>query len=386
MRTTMWKCFVWGTVLLAVGGAKLASATDITEAMCAPADPPKPAKVSPELVCSTKEDDGLAAIAFGSGGKVIVTGGFHLAGSDHGMVRLRDPATGKSTEAFQFPYRIEAIALSPDGKQLVVGSGGLLQGPRAKPSLVVPGRLTVLSFPDGRELFNLKGGSHSYSALAFSPDGKLLAVGGSRADDTGAPREMTPIVIWDPATGKEKLTLKGQPGTIYGVAFSPDGKTLAVVSTLTGERVGLSGVGHARLWDVDSGKDLIELKGDPGPVWQVSFAPNGKLVATGGADGNVRLWDPATGKELAKLNLGTPVVNALAFSSDGKLIGASGGNKLRADRPGVLKVWELETRKEHCELSGHETNVRTLAFSPDSTRLAAGESNGTLRVWSLGNN
>jgi RNA polymerase sigma factor (sigma-70 family) len=401
VRTTMWKWVAGAASLLVLGGgavlAAVLTAVDrpdqkppkqtpaAPEPVRVPVDPPRPVKVKPELICTSKEDSGLSTVAFGPGGKVIVTGGSSAAGPDHGTVRLRDPATGKPTATFPFPWGVEAVALSPDGKQLAIGTGGLFQGPRAKPYNFAPGRLAVLSFPAGKEVFALKGGSSSYPALAFSADGKLLAVGGGPSDDTGAPLDVTPVVIWDPATGKRKVALKGQPGYIRGVAFSPDGKTLAVVSVVPRERPGQAGFGHAHLWDVQSGKDLLELKGDGGPIWHVAFAPSGKLVVTGGVDGNARLWDPATGKELARLKSGAPVVSALAFSPDGRLLAVGGGDPGDAAAPGVLRIWDVEMRKELAELRGHETTVRGLAFSPDGARLAVGEIRGALSVWSLGN-
>jgi RNA polymerase sigma factor (sigma-70 family) len=398
--TTLWKWIVGATALLVVAcGAVFASVltavappdrpppgrTPVIERVRVPADPPQPVKVKPELVCSSKEDDGLGAVAFGPGGKVIVTGGSRTTLTNPGVVRLRDPATGKPTAAFPFPYAVEAVAVSPNGKQLAVGTSGIFQGPRAKPYRFAPGRSAVLSLPDGKELFALKGGSGAYVALAFSPDGKLLAVGGGPTDNTGAPRDITPVVIWDTAKGKEKQTLKGQPGYVRGVAFSPDGKTLAVVSLVPRDRPGQTGFGHAHLWDVESGKDLFELKGDGGPIWGVAYAPDGKLVVTGGTDGNARLWDPTTGREIDQLKSGAPVVTALTFSPDGKLLAVGGGDPGDAEEAGILKVWDVEARKELAELTGHKTTVRGVAFAPDGARLAVVESNGTLRVWSLGN-
>jgi RNA polymerase sigma factor (sigma-70 family) len=399
MRTMMWK-WVAGVALLVIGSsaviAAVLAATDRSEnalpiqyasvepirVSAAPRDPPRPAVLHSELLFSSREDSALQTLAFGPGGKVLVTGGSRLSPKDNGTVRLRDPATGKPTATFPLPLEVLAIAISPDGKQLSVGTSGILQGPRAKPYNVAPGRLAILSFPDGKVLFNLKGGSNSYPAIAYRPDGKLLAVGGSPADEKGLPRDVTPVTLWDATTGKEMLKLKGQPGYIRGVAFSPDGKTLAVAS-MGQDRPGQPWLGYAHLWDVERGKDLIELKVEE-EVWSVAFSPDGKLVATGGGNGNIRLWDPATGKELAKLKSGAPAICALVFSPDGRMLAAGGGDPGNGEATGALKVWDVETWKELAELKGHEGTVRGLAFSPDGARLAVGDQHGTLKVWSLG--
>jgi RNA polymerase sigma factor (sigma-70 family) len=399
VATTAWKWVAGAASVLVVGGGLAVAATLATgdrpadrpqnpPAAAEPgrgqAAPPRPIVLRPEILGTSRDDSMLEAARFGPGGKVLVTGGSLVAGPNHGAVRFRDPSTGKPTATVPFPEGVEAVAVSPDGKTLAVGTRGILQGPRAKPFRVVPGRLALLSFPSGKELFDLKGRSHSYPVVEFSPDGKLLAVGYSPADETGAPRDVTPVGIWDPATGKVKATLEGQPGYIRGLAFSPDGTTLAVVSQVPRERPGQVGSGHARLWDVGTGKVLAELKGHTGPVWHAAFAPGGKLVATGGADGIVRLWDPATGTEVTAIKSGADVVTAVAFSPDGRLLAAGGGDPGDAAVAGVLKVWDVETRKVLAELAGHEGTVRAAAFSPDGSRLAVGDQRGILKVWSLG--
>jgi RNA polymerase sigma factor (sigma-70 family) len=397
--TTPWK---WAAgiaaALVVTGGAVVAA---VLASGDRPADPPAappqkqpaavpaaapaaPVTLRPELLYSSRDDSSVDAVTFGPGGKLLVTGAHIVAGPNHGAVRLRDPANGKPTLTVPFPHSVMAVALSPNSKLLVVGTGGLLQGPRGKPYRVEAGRLVLLALPEGKQVFDLKGGSHSYPAVAFSPDGTRLAAGESSATEKGAYREDSPVGIWDPATGKQTARLKGQPGYVRGVAFSPDGKTLAVVSTVARERPGLPGFGHARLWDVETGKELVVLKGHTGPVWAAAFAPDGKRVATGGADGTVRLWDPQSGKELASIVSGAEVVTAVAFSPDGRLLAVGGGDPGDDAVLGLLKVWDVETRRELAALPGHERTVRAVAFSPDGSQLAVGEHRGTLRVWSLG--
>ena len=107
--------------------------------------------------------------------------------------------------------------------------------------------------------------------MAFSPDGQRLASGSW--DQT--------IRLWDVASGRSLLELKGHSAYVSSVAFSPDGQRLASGS----------GDNTIRLWDVASGRSLLELKGHSASVDSVAFSPDGKLLASGSWDKTIRLWD-----------------------------------------------------------------------------------------------
>src|SRR5262249_15328075 len=115
--------------------------------------------------------------------------------------------------------------------------------------------------------------------IAYSPDGKWLAT--ASGDRT--------VVVWDAATGKRLLTLRGHGNAAYAVAFAPDGKTL------------VWGSKEIHVWDATSGKELRRFGGDKGPYYSVNLAADGRLLATAGYASGVRLWDPATGKEVGRL-------------------------------------------------------------------------------------
>jgi WD40 repeat protein len=118
----------------------------------------------------------------------------------------------------------------------------------------------------------LVGQGGSPAAVAFSPDGRLLAT----ASHDGTAR------LWDPATGEQQRTLTRNPGpgrAVWGVAFSPDGHLLATAGH----------DGTARLWDPATGEQQRTLSQDCA-VWGVAFSPDGHLLATAG-DGGTRLWD-----------------------------------------------------------------------------------------------
>src|SRR5262249_34218828 len=138
--------------------------------------------------------------------------------------------------------------------------------------------------------------------VAFSPSGELLATGGS--EQRGIVR------LYDAASGKELRQFRGHKASIFRVAFSPDGKTLA--SGGMGVLLGLRGgeeefeVTPVRLWDVASGKQRFQF-GDPHEyVHALAFSPDGKTLATGldprGRGPAMRLWEAATGKERAAVS------------------------------------------------------------------------------------
>jgi WD40 repeat protein len=107
--------------------------------------------------------------------------------------------------------------------------------------------------------------------VAFAPDGKTIAAGSM----DGLAR------LWDADTGREILTLRGHTGTVGSIAFSPDGKTILTASY---DRT-------ARLWDVQTGQTIRILTGHTDAVYSVAFAGNDRTMATGSYDGTLRLWD-----------------------------------------------------------------------------------------------
>jgi WD40 repeat protein len=206
--------------------------------------------------------------------------------------------------------------------------------------------------------------------LAFSPDGKTLAVKGVGF----GPKDV--VYLNDPETGKVLRRLRdvrvggfkrlgfysgGAPG--HRVAFSPDGKWVATAGSET-----------IRLWETATGKERLRESGHCGAVIALTLAPGSGLPASVGTDDMVRLWDPATKKERSRFPLPEETTCA-ALSPDGRL--AALGN---AD--GSVRLHETATGKELHKLPGHPYGVAVVAFSPDGKVLASrGTSDDRIRLY-----
>ncbi|MGE0883455.1 MAG: AAA-like domain-containing protein [Blastocatellales bacterium] len=202
------------------------------------------------------------------------------------------------------------------------------------------------------DLWTVKQGN-SNGSMVFLRDNKRLAIG---SDDNL-------IVIWDIASGKKIMTLKGHSSGIQSIAVSPDGHYLASASADK----------TAKIWDLGSGNELVTLKGHQNLIVSIRFSPDGSRIATASFDGKAILWDVKTGRKL--LILQHPAeVTCLDFSPDGKML-ATGCFDW------IARIWNLSTGSIDKVLKGHSAYVTSLRYSPDGKTLVTGGGDLSARFW-----
>ena len=344
-----------------------------------------------ELNLLSEVPDYVQAIAFSHDGSTIASSGY----SPNDVIGLWDTDTGKLRGTLEGYGEILALAFSPDGTILASSESGPDH----------PIRLWHVAEQQlQRTLFGHTGWT---DALSFSPDGKTL-VSGSK-DNT--------IRLWDVHTGKLKHLLEEHRDDVNAVTFSPDGKLLASGSRdgsiqLWDVRIGalfavleqntrfpmeVEAIAFSPdcttlasaiadqiwLWDISTRQVTRILEGHTADVTTVTFAPDGRTIASAGWDWTLRLWDTFTGKLRKTIGEHTSAVNTVAFSPNGKTIASASRGLIHLWRPkdGLLRLWYARTGEHIEHFIDHIDYVRTVVFSPDGKLIASGDFDSRLRLW-----
>jgi WD40 repeat protein len=200
-----------------------------------------------------------------------------------------------------------------------------------------------------------KWGEDTAYSLAFAPNGKSLAVGSSVGIHLLQTEDLSELSVW-------------QSGArVRGLAFSPEGTILA--AALFDDTI--------RIRSASNGQLLRTLRGHANWVRDVAISPRGDVLASASDDDTIRLWRISDGALLRTIQEGTQGVRCVAFSTDGVVLASGLEN-------GNIGIWRVADGKLLQILKGHTDWVRTVDFSPDGKLLASGSFDKTARIWSLG--
>ncbi|MEO1165198.1 MAG: WD40 repeat domain-containing protein, partial [Chloroflexota bacterium] len=226
------------------------------------------------------------------------------------------------------------------------------------------GNVYIWAYPSGELLFTLEDNDEVHT-VDYSPDGRLLASGGNTHD----------LIIWNVATGEMIRTLEGHTGVILNVVFSADGSRIVSSSgdrTLSGQDPVEEQDRTVRVWDVESGEELVRITPNSGFVRALDFSPTGDTVAYGVWDntnsGTVRVHDAETGEERIRFNAHTTSISTIAYSVDGTQIASIGWDR-------TLRFWDLVQEIEVDSFVGFADRVLAIDYSANGESLAIGVGN-----------
>jgi WD40 repeat protein len=275
-----------------------------------------------------------------------------------------------------------SVAFSADGKLLAIGD--------------TKGDIHLWRVSDGKPLLTYKGHKGWVVSVSFNPAGTVLA--SSSIDQS--------IKLWDVSTGDCLNTLQGYIGAVMSAAFSPDGTILAsghadrtvrlwrsgqCFQVLQGhedivEAVAFSPKGHllasgsddgtVRLWNVDTGDCIQLLEGHQDIIWSLAFSHNGNVLASGSEDKTTKLWNVETGSCVKTFTGHTHTVFAVSFSHDGSTLATGSGDR-------TIRLWDLKTAQCFKTLTGHNHWVRSVAFHPERLILASSSGDEMVKLWEI---
>jgi RNA polymerase sigma factor (sigma-70 family) len=360
-----------GLALQSPGIDAVAVLTDVDPPAALKSDMPVPVRTQPKQAAAPLQHAGpVTCVAIAPDGKTAASG----SEEPDTTVRLWDAATGREIHRVDVQCAVIALAWSRDGKVAAGCDDRTIRIIEAKSGNALGNLRGHQDVVTGKEWFP-PGTHRGVSSLVFADDDKTLISAGY--DGT--------IRLWDVPGRKELQQFSIAENRIHRLALSRDGKTLAAGCE------DMAGVAHhaVRLWDMTTGKpirpDLPRFKGiySNGPVLALAFTPDGKRLAVGGFDNEVIVWDVSTGKAAGSYRAGfLMVMHALAYSPKGDRLAAGCSD-------GRIHFWDAATAKPvryvaaHGPSSARVAGVSAIAFAPDGRTLVSGGSDHRVRVWEV---
>jgi WD40 repeat protein len=320
----------------------------------------------------------LTALCFAADGQLLA------AGDESGAIHRWEVTSGRRLPvAGDGRAAAGPLALSPDGRSLAVAG---LDGPIGLYDLAA-----LRDRPDSAGRGRLIGLSSAAVGLAWSGDGRSIAAG----DGSGS------VVVWDVATAAVRDRAKLPEGRLGFLAFADPGRLLTapepsgpvrVLEPASGGRsqpiLGaplavtadrrllalVAGEGRVRLVESAGGRERLTLPGAAGEA--AAFAPDGRSLFVGMADGAVRRWDIVAGQPAGAWSGLRDRVTALAVSPDGLAV-------VTASAGGAVRLWDAAQGRLVKVFRGHHGAVRQVAFSGDGRTVVSSGADGTVLVWDV---
>ena len=279
------------------------------------------------------------------------------AGADR-WVRVCDLKSGQEVQRFDGHNSVVyALAVSPDGKLAISGSGSYVLNNVAGGAWSV----CLWEIETGRELQRLEGSGPGITCVAFSPDGSRALVGAYE----GSVRLMD-VAKWS------ELSRISAPRGLWSVCFSPDGSRVLTAG-------GFKNEANVGLWDLESGSELVRYVGHKFGAWHGIFLPDGRSLLTAGQDETIRRWETDTGKQIGMLRH-QGQVTSVDLTADGRF--ALAGAWVSEGKHS-LRLFQLDPPQEVHVFQGPSTPLNDIAVAPDGRSCVAGGSDGSVRLWKL---
>ncbi len=317
------------------------------------------------------KEPGVKSVAFSPDGHRVLT----ISLRESAFVKIWDTRSGREVLRFRVDFRgtfsPPSAIFSPDGRRVATTGG-------AEKDMVAE----IWDAASGSQLQTVRTHDLNLSRvndlgnLAFSPDGKYLAVGSS---------DGTAMIFYLYHTGDGLVLQPGEKevdgkitlncgGCLRGVAFSSDGQHLATSSDQA-----------VKIWDFRTGRELLRMPGHKGRVTGVSFSPDGKLLSTVALDDTIRIWDAEGPTEVMTTLTGVGVgdIYDVAFNPDGKLLAMAGSHFVsETGLVSTTAVWDV-THRRLSRMLHHKDEDHAVVFAPDGRRLATATGDGQVRIWEV---